>query len=169
MRISIGFLVLLSGCGLTNEGPFPSLQPRAGEQARVIQPPGAAGSASLSPEERATLAADISRTARELADARRDISSAEAELAPALKAASGAPVGSEAWSVAQLKLSRFDQARSPLAEISSRIGPSRLTVDSLAADDPDRMRLLALDREADALLKQTSARADAANRALARS
>lgn len=161
--------MLLTGCGLTGEGPFPSLQPRPGEQARQIQPLGAAGSASLSVEERATLAADIARTTRELAEARRDIDSAEAELAPALKAASGAPIGSEAWSVAQLKLSRFDQARSPLAEISSRIGPSRLMVDSLRADDPDRLRLLALDQETDALLKRTSASVAAANRALARS
>ena len=166
---SLPLLFLLAGCGLTTEGAFPSLQPRPGEIARDIQPPGGGAALVLSSEERAALTGDLARLEQKLAAARSDIRVADSELAAALSAATAAPIGSEAWSIAQLKLSRFDQARSPLSEISGSLGPARIMVDSLAESDPDRVRLGTLDRDTDQLLRQTLATAKAADRALARS
>ena len=165
---SLVLLLLLSGCGLTTEGPFPSLQPRPGEIARTISAPGEGTTPSLSKDQRASLSADLAANEKALAAAQADIRTAEAELGPAVKAAASAPVGSEAWSVAQLKLSRFDQARSPLSEIASRMAPARIMVDSLPDSDPSRARVASLDRETEALLKRTAATADSANRALKR-
>ncbi len=173
VRHILPLLILLSGCGFTGEGAFPSLKPRPGELPRELPrelaAPDAGSPPSLSPEERTGLAADLARHEQALAKARQDIRAAGEALAPAIRAASGSPIGSEAWSVAQLQLSRFDQARAPLGEMSSRMGDLRLMVDSLAEADPDRLRVQALARDLESLQQSSAATAAAATKALSRS
>jgi len=134
---------LLAGCGLAG-GNFPSLKPRPGETPRVIMAPGEGVEPGLSREERAGLLADIERETNALETVRRDMEAAERELASVLAAATGLRAGAEAWSAAQMALSRYDLARSPLVDIDARMTPLLRIVDSLPADNPDRQAVESL-------------------------
>ena len=137
LRLLLLPCLFLVGCGLSG-GEFPSLKPRAGETPRDIRAPGEGIEKGLSAEERSSLLADIERETAALEAVRRDMEVAERELASALAAAPGARPGSEAWSAAQMALSRYDLARSPLVDIDARMTPLLRLVDSLPADNPDR-------------------------------
>lgn len=129
--------LLLGGCGLAG-GEFPSLNPRPAEIPRDIRAPGYGIEVSLSAEERAGVLADIEREAGSLEAVRRDMEAAERELALAISSAQGAATGSAPWSAAQMALSRYEQARSPLIAIDARMVALLRIVDSLPADNPDR-------------------------------
>lgn len=135
--------LLLAGCGLAG-GEFPSLKPRPAETPRDIRAPGEGVEAGLSAEERTSLLADVDREAEALEAVRRDMEAAERELNSVIAAARGSAVGSEAWSAAQMALSRYDLARSPLVDIDARMTPLLRIVDSLPADNPDRQAVESL-------------------------
>ncbi len=142
-RASLFASLLLAGCGFAGGG-YPSLKPRAGEAPRIITAPGEGLEAGLSPEERSELSADLAREGAALDAVERDIAAARTELEGALGAAGAAKPGSEAWSAAQMSLSRYDLARSPLDEIDARLSPLLRQVDSLSVDHPDRQAVESL-------------------------
>ena len=135
-------LLLLAAC--SSHDSFPSLQPRPGEVARVIEAPGANVDPRLSPEQRAGLKEDLSREGKALAATEADVARVGAELDKAMARAKGAAKGSEAWSDAQMALSRYDVARTPFGEIEARLTPLLRTIDSLDSDDPDRQAVESL-------------------------
>ncbi len=160
-------LSLLSGCaGMLAGEAFPSLAPRPGEEARVIEAPGGAAAPRLTDEERAGLGADLARERRALAEVRAAIRRAEGELDRALAAARRAAPGSGAWAQAQMMLSRLEAARTALDAIAARTAPLDLVVDSLPADDPDRRAVEMLARDLAAENARTLARTQAATRAI---
>jgi hypothetical protein len=156
--------VLLAGCGPT--GAFPSLLPRPGETPRLIAAPGAEATPALSAEERQALRADLAREEQALAAAEREIAAAGSALDRALRTARGAAPGDAAWADAQLALSRFDMARSPLAEIDARLVPALRVTDGLDGADPDRTRLEVLRRRTSAADAAAASRAEQAGRTL---
>ncbi len=135
--------LLLSGCVFAG-GDFPSLKPRQAETPRIITAPGEGLLIALSAEERAALSADIERESESLETVRRDMEAAQRELDSAIAGARNAKPGSEAWSAAQMALSRFDLARSPLGDIDARLISLLRMVDSLPADNPDRQAVESL-------------------------
>lgn len=135
-------LLWLSACA--PGGSFPSLQPRAGEIPRVIEAPGAATDQRLAPEQRDSLTADLRREADALAQTEAAVASASLALDAAMARAKGAARGSEAWSDAQMALSRLDVARTPFGEIEARLTPLLRTIDSLDSGDPDRQAVESL-------------------------
>lgn len=147
-------------------GSFPSLQPRAGEVPRVIEAPGGEQEASLSEPESASLAADVARESKALAAIERDLTTEGAALAKALAALRGSKAGSEPWSNAQMALSRYDLARSPLGDIEARLSPLLRMVDSLPASDADRQAVESLASATQSAATQSQQRVEAANRAL---
>ncbi len=161
-------LCLLAGCSNGAQGAFPSLLPRAAEQERVIAAPGDALAPGLSAEEKAAIAADLARAGSNFATVRADIAKAEAALARALKLAAGAPIGTESWSGAQMALSRFDDARAPLAEVSASLNAARITTDALPADNGERLAIEKLADDVQAETARTIAVAQTAEQALRR-
>lgn len=157
-------LLLLAACA--SRGSFPSLQPRPGEIPRVIEAPGAGADARLSPEQRESLKADLEREARALAVTEADVAAAGAALDRALTKAKGASRGSEAWSDAQMALSRFDVARAPFEEIEARLTPLLRTIDSLDSEDPDRQAVESLASSAASASAAAERRVQAAGRTL---
>jgi hypothetical protein len=133
----------IGACGFTG-GDYPSLKPRPAETPRSITAPGAGLAPELSAEERSALAADVARESDALEAATSAMATAARELDPALAAARGAAPGSEAWSAAQMALSRYDLARSPLGDIDARLSPLLRKIDSLPADHPDRQAVESL-------------------------
>ena len=156
--------LLLGGCAA--QGSFPSLQPRAAEIPRVIEAPGAGVDQRLMPEQRESLQADLGREGKALAAAEADIARNGAELDRAMARAKGAPKGSEAWSDAQMALSRLDMARTPLPEIEARLTPLLRMVDSLDSDDPDRQAVESLAASAASAAASADRRVAAASRTL---
>lgn len=132
--------LLVAGCGLSG-GQFPSLAPRPAETPRVIA---AETPAALSGEERAGLKADLGREQQALAATAAEVATARKALTSALAAPGATTGGSEAWSRAQMTLSRFDLARAPLEAIDVRLVPLQRLVDSLAETDPDRIAVQSL-------------------------
>ena len=131
-------LALLSaGCGFRG-GDYPSLAPRLAETPRVIEAPGANSVPTLSTEERSGLTQDLAREQAALAEAQRDIATSGRALASALAAPDVSQQGSAAWSNAQMQLSRFDLARSPLDSIDARLAPLHRLTDDLPQADADR-------------------------------
>jgi hypothetical protein len=168
-RLSLALLaLLLLGACAGSGGSFPSLKPRPGETPRVIEAPGGSAPPALSAEEQAGLQADMKRLTAALDAATRDMAETGRALDAALAAARTAAVGSEAWSNAQMALSRYDLARSPLGEIEAGITPLLRQVDSLPADSPDRQAVESLGAAAARANAEGQRRAEAANRALAR-
>jgi hypothetical protein len=157
--------LLLAACA-GPPGSFPSLKPRPGETPRVIEAPGANIVPALSPEESAGLAADLKRLGDALDSAQRDMAETGRALDAALAAGRGAPIGSEGWSNAQMALSRFDLARSPLDQVEAQLTPLLRQVDSLPADNPDRQAVESLASAAARANAEGQRRADAAARAL---
>ena len=135
-------LLLLGACA--SQGSFPSLQPRAGEIPRVIEAPGAGADVRLPAEQRESLKADLEREEKALGATEAELGRMGADLEQALTRAKGAAKGSEAWSDAQMALSRFDLARAPLGEIEARLTPLLRIVDSLDSEDPDRQAVESL-------------------------
>jgi hypothetical protein len=162
---SLALLLALAACAAP-KGSFPSLAPRAAEMERVIEAPGAGVEATLSPEQRASLQADLARESRLLAETEAALRTSAVALDRALAAARGQAIGTEAWSAAQMALSRHDQARSPLDGISARLAPLSRTLDSLPATDPDRAALDSLARRAAEASEGAQRQVDAANRQL---
>ena len=157
-------LLLLAAC--SSRGSFPSLQPRPGEIPRVIEAPGAGTALHLPPEQRDSLKADLQRETKILAETEADVARAGAALDAALAKAKGAQKGSESWSDAQMALSRFDVARTPLGEIEARLTPLLRTTDSLDSDDPDRQAVESLASAAARASADAERRVQAATRAL---
>lgn len=156
--------VVLGACA--SQGSFPSLQPRPGEIPRVIEAPGAGEDVRLPPEQRAGLKADLSREGKALAAAEAEIARTGAELDRAMARAKGAPKGSDAWSDAQMALSRLDVARTPLPEIEARLTPLLRMVDSLDSEDPDRQAVESLAASAASASAAAERRVQAATRTL---
>lgn len=161
----LALLPLVAACAGPT-GNFPSLKPRPGETPRIIEAPGGNAPPALSAEEAAGLAADMKRLAAALDTAERDMAETGRALDVALAAARGAGPGSEAWSNAQMALSRYDLARSPLGEIEVDITPLLRQVDSLPADNADRQAVESLGATAARANAEAQRRADAAGRAL---
>jgi fused signal recognition particle receptor len=159
-------LLAVGGCGLP-DSESPSLLPRPAEQPRAI-PLVEAAPARLSAEEAARLEADMAQELKALAAARQSLAAAEQALAAALARAGKAPWGSLAWADAQVALSRFQEARFPVAALRLNLDASRAMVDPLAADDPARVSVETLLAEAVALDEASRATAEAAARALER-
>jgi hypothetical protein len=134
----------------------------------VIEAPGAGAVPRLSDPERQALAADVARERAALATAETDLRTADATLTTALAAARGASIGSEAWTQAQLALSRFDSARAPLRDSAARTAPLQRTVDSLPEADSDRRTVDRLVADIAAAERSAAARAAQAERALIR-
>lgn len=155
----------LSACAGTS-GSFPSLAPRPAEVERVIEAPGAGAPPALLPEQQASLQADLIRERAELDRTESQLKQLGATLDRELAAARGQGIGSEPWSNAQMALSRYDQARSPLDAIGARLVPLARMVDSLPETDPDRRAVDALSSRTTALAAQAQAKVTAANRAL---
>jgi hypothetical protein len=156
----------LAACG--PRGAFPSLQPRAGEAPRIIEAPGAGLVPELAPEQRQGLKADLAREEAALSDADAEVRRAGAELDRALARARGQARGTEAWSDAQMALSRLDVARAPLGEIEARLTPLLRIVDDLDSQDPDRLAVESLAAAANRAANDAERRVRAAGEALAR-
>lgn len=165
LPLLLPFGLLLAACA-GPKGSFPSLKPRPGETPRVIEAPGANIVPALSAEEAASLAADLRRLGDALDSAARDMAEAGRALDSALAAGRGAPIGSEGWSNAQMALSRYDLARSPLDQIEAQLTPLLRQVDSLPADNADRQAVESLAAAAARANAEGQRRADAAGRAL---
>jgi hypothetical protein len=133
----------------------------------VFAAPGETPLPALSAEEAASLEADMKRLTAALDAATRDTAAAAAALDGALAAAHGAAIGSEAWSNAQMALSRHDLARSPFGEIEVQLTPLLRLTDSLPADDAQRQAVESLAAAAARAAADSQRRADAAGRALA--
>lgn len=129
--------LLCAGCGFRG-GEYPSLAPRLAETPRVIEAPGAGVVPGLSAEERAGLTQDLAREQKAFAGARQDVAAAGKALAAALAAPGASQQGSAAWSNAQMQLSRFDLARSPLDSIDARLVPLHRLTGDLPEGDADR-------------------------------
>jgi hypothetical protein len=164
-RIFPLLLLPLAACGFTG-GQYPSLEPRPAETPRVIEAPDADTRPALSAEEQAVLSADIDRESAALDAATTDMAKAQRELDAALAAARGAAPGSPAWSAAQMALSRFDLARSPLGDIDARLTPLLRQVDSLEAGDPSRQAVESLAAAVTRAGAEAEQRVQAANRVL---
>ena len=150
--------LLLTACSLP--GGFPSLQPRPEETPRVLAAPDAGQVPALSPEERQSLAADLTRERRSLAALQQAIAREGAALDRQLARKGANTRGSAAWSDAQMQLSRFDVARQPLDDLRARLSPLQLLVDSLAATDPDRRAVESLVAAVEQLATATKQRLD---------
>jgi hypothetical protein len=161
----LGLLMATAACKGPS-GSFPSLAPRPGEIPRVIEAPDGGQQPSLSDAERASLSADIARESKALAEVEQALVREGAQLTKALQAARGSKIGSEPWSNAQMALSRYDLARSPLGDIEARLTPLLRTVDSLPASDPDREAVESLAAATGAATNRAQQQVDAANRAL---
>ena len=163
-------VILLLAAGLAAcagpKGSFPSLAPRAGEAERVIEAPGAEVTPALLPEQQASLRADLKRESAELAATESELKTLGAALDRELASARGKGIGTEPWSNAQMALSRYDQARSPLDGIGVRLVPLSRMVDSLPDTDADRQAVEALTARTASVSAQAQARVTAANRAL---
>ena len=165
MRFAVLLLPLfVAACALP--GGFPSLQPRAAETPRQIEAPDAGQPAPLAEAERQRLAADLARERAVLGRVSAAIDAAAAELDRRLARPGATTRGAAAWSDAEMQLSRLDVARLPLDDLRARLAPLRLLVDSLAADDEDRLAVEALVADADRAAIAAAARAAAAGRAL---
>jgi hypothetical protein len=165
LSVAVPALLLLGACAGPG-GSFPSLKPRPGETPRVIEAPGGSAPPALLAEEQAGLQADMKRMTAALDSVARDMAEASRALEAALAAARGAPVGAEAWSNAQMALSRYDLARSPLGDIEAQVTPLLRKVDSLPADDADRQAVESLGAAAARANLEGQRRADAAGAAL---
>lgn len=165
-RLLLLALLPLAACAGSG-GSYPSLQPRAGELPRVIEAPGQGLAAALAPEQQASLRADLAREQALLASTEADLSATSAALDRALAAARGAGIGTEAWSNAQMALSRHDLARAPLVDIRARLAPLQRSVDSLPETDPDRRAVDALAARATRAAEAAQQQVEAAGRALA--
>ncbi len=136
-------LLMLAACGHSATG-FPSLAVRPGETPRVIAEPGAGIVPALSVEERTALASDIAREQRALDSILADMAAEKRALDAALSRLGRVEAGSVPWSAAQMALSRYDLARSQLADADARTTPLLRLVDSLPPDDADRRRVESL-------------------------
>jgi hypothetical protein len=160
-------LLPLAACAGSG-GSYPSLQPRPAELARVIEAPGEGTVPTLAPEQQASLRADLERERRLLDETESELRQSGAALDRALAAVRGSSIGTEAWSNAQMALSRHDLARGPLVDIRARLAPLQRSVDSLPGTDPDRQAVEALAARAAKAAEAAQQQVDAANRALAR-
>lgn len=165
--ITLLALVPLAACAGSG-GAYPSLQPRAAELPREIAAPGDGTLPALAAEQQASLRADVARERGLLNDTEADLRQSGVALDRALGAARSSAIGSEAWSTAQMALSRHDLARGPLVDIRARLAPLQRTVDSLPPEDPDRQAVEALAARAAEAADAAQKQVDAANRALAR-
>jgi hypothetical protein len=159
-------LLPLAACA-GSSGSYPSLQPRPGERPRLIEAPGEGVAPALAPEQQASLRADLAREQATLAATEAELRETAAALDRALVAARGTAIGTDAWSNAQMALSRHDLARAPLVDIRARLVPVRRNVDSLPATDPDRQAVEALSVRAEQAAKTAQQQVESANRALA--
>lgn len=132
-----------AACGFRG-GNYPSLAPRPAETPRVIE---AATPPVLSAEERAGLQADLARERKAIAETAADIAREGRALSQALAAGGVSQSGSAAWSNAQMALSRFDLARSPLDSADARLVPLQRLVGDLPENDADRQAVDALAAE----------------------
>ena len=135
--------LLLGGCGLTG-GDFPSLAPRPAETPRVIATEGDSAYAALSAEEHAALSRDLDSEQKAFVAASAEIAATRLAVSQRLAAPGVTQKASQAWSEAQMALSRFDLARTPLAEIDARLAPLQRMTEDLAATNPDRLAVEAL-------------------------
>jgi hypothetical protein len=165
-RLILPALLLLPACSGSG-GSFPSLLPRPAESPREIAAPGADVLPALAPEQQASLRADLARERALLDQTESDLREAGAALDRALGAARGTRAGADAWSNAQMALSRYDLARSPLGDVRARLIPLQRSVDSLPATDPDRQAVETLAARATTAADAAQRQVDAANRALA--
>ncbi len=138
--------LLLCGCGLTG-GDFPSLAPRPAETPRIIASPSESVPPSLSDEERSALKADLAREQQTFAATMQEVAVTRAALGKLLQAPDVSRQGSQAWSAAQMALSRFDLARTPLGSIDVRLVSLLRLTEDLAATDPDRIAVAKLAEE----------------------
>lgn len=164
--ITLLALLPLGACAGSGSG-YPSLQPRAAELPREIAAPGDGVVPALAAEQQASLRADLARERRLLDETAAELRQSGAALDRALAAARGRGIGTDAWSAAQMALSRHDLARSPLVDIRARLGPLQRSVDSLPATDPDRRAVDALVARAAQAAEAAQAEIDAADRAVA--
>jgi hypothetical protein len=167
MRSPIPLLALvpLAACA-GSPGSYPSLQPRPAELPRTIEAPGHGAVPALAPEQQASLRADLARESRLLAETEAELRRSGPALDRALAAAAGSRIGTEAWSTAQMALSRHDLVRGPLVDIRARLAPLQRSVDSLPADDLDRQAVEALASRAAQAAATAQQQVDAAHRAL---
>jgi hypothetical protein len=163
--ILLPVLLLFAGCAGSG-GTYPSLLPRAAEIPRDIAAPGEGVSPSLADEQQQSLRADVARERAALEQAERAISEQAAALNRAIASARGSQPGSESWGSAQMALSRFDLARSPVGDIRARLAPLERTVDSLPAENPDRRSVLDLAARAAAIAARAAEQSDSAAQAL---
>lgn len=159
-------LLPLAACAGSG-GSYPSLQPRPAELPRMMEAPGEGSVPALAPEQQASLRADLAREGQLLAETEAELRQSGSALDRALAAARGTSIGTEAWSNAQMALSRHDLARGPLVDIRARLAPLQRSVDSLPAEDPDRQAVEALAARAAKAATAAQQQVDAANRALA--
>ncbi|WP_199554432.1 hypothetical protein [Sandaracinobacteroides hominis] len=165
LSVTLLGLLLATACKGPS-GSFPSLAPRPGEIPRVIDAPDAEQQPGLSDSERAGLSADVARESKALADVEKAMASEGAQLTRALQAARGSKSGSEAWSNAQMALSRYDLARSPLGDIEVRLTPLLRMVDSLPGSDADRQAVESLAAATASAIRRSQQQVNAANRQL---
>lgn len=163
--ILLPVLLLFAGCAGSG-GTYPSLLPRAAEIPRDIAAPGEGVSPSLADEQQQSLRADVARERAALEQAERAIGEEGAALDRAIASARGSQPGSDSWGSAQMALSRFDLARSPVGDIRARLAPLERTVDSLPAENPDRRSVQDLAARAASVGTRAADKSDSAARAL---
>jgi hypothetical protein len=156
-------ILACSGCA-RDDGPYPSLAPRAIEKLGFDEPD-APPPAPVAADP--ALDVEVAAADARLNKAARDFTDALVRVEAAARAARGAAVGSERWIAAQVALAELDASRAEMSEVLSNL--DELAVKRAATLAPDYPALEAararvrteLDRQATAITRIGSSLAPA--------
>jgi hypothetical protein len=153
--------IFLTACLGGPDDSFPSLLPRPAEASRDLSIE-ARTPTGISREERADLRQDIDRAGRQVAEAEAAAEASGTDLDTALAGARGSAAGDPLWIEAQVALSRFESARSALADRRTAVSALLVRTGMLPPGDEDRLRAEAVAGALDAAERAATARTNAA-------
>ncbi|MGI4877490.1 MAG: hypothetical protein ACRYG4_08390 [Janthinobacterium lividum] len=151
MRWSVPLLVFALAACAGSGGTWPSLARRTGEGAPMVArpapgsnagssvaaPPVAAAPVAVLPVSIADVPARLSTIERDLTDLASRLQQQSATTGTAIAAARGAKTDSDAWSAAQLQLTRLEQSGNQVGDIRDRLDRVAGTLAAAAAGGAD--------------------------------